>query len=57
MRDRAPGYFTDADREALPEGYGYELVDGVLIVRPAPGKEHQQVLGRLSSSWLWLRPS
>ncbi len=47
MRDRAPGHFTDADLEALPEGYGYELVDGVLIVSPAPSKAHQQLLGRL----------
>ena len=47
LHDRAPGYFTDADIDALPEGYGYELVDGMLLVSPAPGKAHQQVLGRL----------
>ncbi|MDN5798338.1 MAG: Uma2 family endonuclease [Intrasporangium sp.] len=37
-----------ADLEAMPDdGHRYELIDGVLIVTPAPALEHQRVVGRL----------
>lgn len=39
---------TRADLEAMPDdGHRYELIDGVLIVTPAPSLDHQRVLGRL----------
>lgn len=43
-----PGPLTVADLEAMPDdGHGYELLDGVLIVTPAPGWSHQRAVGRL----------
>lgn len=39
---------TRADLEDVPDdGYRYELVDGELIVSPAPRYRHQKVVGRL----------
>ena len=39
---------TRADLETLPQdGHRYELIDGVLIVTPAPSWQHQRVVGRL----------
>lgn len=39
---------TRADLESMPDdGHRYELVDGVLIVTPAPGFQHQSVLAEL----------
>jgi len=37
-----------ADLDAMPDdGHRYELIDGVLIVSPAPVPLHQRVVGRL----------
>jgi Uma2 family endonuclease len=47
MPVRVPTYTTD-DLRAFPEdGCRYELLDGMLIVTPAPGNPHQVVLSRL----------
>jgi Uma2 family endonuclease len=42
--------FTVDDLEAMPDdGRRHELLDGVLIVSPAPGRRHQRVVLRLGS--------
>jgi Uma2 family endonuclease len=46
--ERPSGYFSDAGVEALPEGYGYEIVDGTLVVNPAPGAAHQRLVFSLA---------
>jgi Uma2 family endonuclease len=39
---------TYADLEGMPDdGHRYELVDGVLVVTPAPGTAHQRCVARL----------
>jgi Uma2 family endonuclease len=41
--------FTRADLEAMPEdGHRYELVDGCLVVTPAPSPRHQTVVLELA---------
>jgi Uma2 family endonuclease len=43
------GPLTVADLEAFPDdGHRYELLDGVLVVTPAPGFRHQMVVMQLS---------
>jgi hypothetical protein len=41
--------FTVDDLEAMPDdGKRYELIDGMLVVSPAPGMRHQKVLMKLA---------
>jgi Uma2 family endonuclease len=42
-----PRYTTDQLRRFPKDGNRYELLDGVLLVTPAPGTAHQVVLARL----------
>jgi Uma2 family endonuclease len=43
--------FTTDDLRSFPEdGQRYELVEGMLLVTPAPGSAHQVVLGRIASA-------
>ena len=40
---------TEADLEAMPDdGHRYELIDGALVVTPAPSLRHQAVLRQLT---------
>jgi Uma2 family endonuclease len=42
------GPLTVAELEAFPDdGHRYELLDGVLVVTPAPGFSHQMMVGQL----------
>mgnify|MGYP001241772288 FL=1 len=45
--------YTVADLERFPDdGQRYELLDGVLLVTPSPGADHQVVATRLASAIL-----
>jgi Uma2 family endonuclease len=44
---RVPTYITDDLRKFPKDGVRYELLDGMLLVTPAPGTAHQVVLARL----------
>lgn len=42
------GPFTLAERDALPpDGYRHELLDGVLVMAPTPGRRHQDIVPRV----------
>jgi Uma2 family endonuclease len=42
------GPFTVAERDAIPEnGYRHELLDGLLLMTPAPRPRHQDIVGEL----------
>ena len=47
-----PCYTTDDLRSFPPDGCRYELLDGLLLVTPAPGSVHQVVLSRLLGALL-----
>jgi Uma2 family endonuclease len=50
--------FTRADLETVPDdGHRYELIDGVLIVSPAPRPRHQHVVLNLAIALKMARPS
>lgn len=52
-----PGEFTMADLDALPDdGMRYELVDGMLLVTPAPRPIHQTAVLQLGSRLLTACP-
>jgi hypothetical protein len=44
---RIPTYSTDDLRKFPKDGVRYELLDGMLLVTPAPGTAHEVVLARL----------
>lgn len=44
---RAKKSYTYDDYAKLPEGSGYQLVEGEIIMTPAPGRKHQRITGRL----------
>jgi hypothetical protein len=49
---------TVDDLDALPDdGHRYELVDGALIVTPAPSKDHQRALRGLVTALLPVVPA
>ena len=45
-----PTYTVDQVRAFPPDGCRYELVNGVLLVTPAPANVHQVVLSRIGSA-------
>jgi Uma2 family endonuclease len=49
---------TRDDLEALPDdGHRYELLDGALLVTPAPGFRHQRTVVRLSAALMAVVPA
>lgn len=58
LLSKPAGPMTRADLDALPDdGYRHELIDGVLVMSPAPRPKHQQVLAELYSVLRAARPS
>ena len=53
---RVPTYTTDDLRRFPRDGQRYELLDGFLLVTPAPGTAHQVVLSRLMAVLLGYLP-
>ncbi len=53
---RVPRYTTDDLRRFPRDGQRYELLDGFLLVTPAPGTAHQVVLSRLMAGLLGYLP-
>ncbi|MGI9157603.1 MAG: Uma2 family endonuclease [Marmoricola sp.] len=52
------GPFTRADLDAMPDdGRRHELIDGVLVVTPAPAWRHQRILLNLTLALRAARPS
>src|SRR5437588_1116672 len=46
----AQGSWTYDDYAALPDdGHRYEIVNGVLVMAPAPSPEHQDIVGEIFS--------
>lgn len=54
---RVPTYTTDDLRRFPRDGQRYELLDGFLLVTPAPGGSHQVVLSRLMAALLAYLPA
>ncbi len=53
---RVPRYTTDDVRRFPRDGQRYELLNGFLLVTPAPGTAHQVVLSRLLAALLAYLP-
>jgi Uma2 family endonuclease len=53
---RLPTYTTDDLRRFPRDGQRYELLEGFLLVTPAPGTAHQVVLSRLMAALLGYTP-
>jgi Uma2 family endonuclease len=53
---RVPTYTTDDLRRFPRDGQRYELLNGFLLVTPAPGTAHQVVLSRLMAALLGYLP-
>ena len=53
---RVPTYTTDDLRQFPHDGQRYELLNGMLLVTPAPGTVHQIVLSRLFGSLIGYLP-
>ncbi|HEY3610802.1 MAG TPA: Uma2 family endonuclease [Pseudonocardiaceae bacterium] len=54
-----PDNWTVEEVLALPEDQGsrYELVDGIVVVSPAPTSKHQRLLQRMQLAWVGAMPA